>query len=35
MREINALTKLIRKYKVFTKLKEVITRERHERELFN
>lgn len=35
MQEINALNKFIRKYKVFTKLKEVVQREKHEKELFN
>lgn len=33
MKEINSLNKFIRKYKVFAKMKEVIQKEKHEREL--
>ena len=35
MKEINSLNRYIRKFKIFSKLKEVIAREKHEKELFN
>jgi hypothetical protein len=35
MKEINSLNRFIRKFKMFTKLKEVIAKEKHEKELFN
>lgn len=33
MKEINSMNRFIRLYKVFTQLKEVIAKEKHDREL--